>query len=586
MTALPPDQLHAIQAILAQQAPAQAEHIAQSITVTVQSSPIDTNAIARSLLIDGTATKTSSLDQLLLRTGQGDFLVKIPQAAMQQLLDNLPSRVTLQLRPGPNGLEAVLVMGSRTAQQIDQVVQSASSSVNSRQTLTTEIPKVGQVFQITVIPSTLLSNLLYNQNRATVSKLVQNPAAAQTALPTVNAQPQTLGEQTLGAIKNSGTQTQAAAGATALSAAPVQTNQEPIKNVNAGTAGSRNVYDKDSTQGNAQGNPQSGQQSKLPPPTGDEIVKIPLPINQTSLPQVLPLRIINVALPQQEMQSTAQSNDKPIIAVVRGTTPSGQPILTIDEQVVVVNTPKNWPIGAKLQVTLGAGAELVIDKEVKTAPTVFENLRQILEYVGQQNPLLVNEVKRFRIPLAQTGQIAGPLLFFLAAMQKGNVNAWLGNDIREVLEATGKHNLLVALKDEVEGGRMSALDTVGSAWKGTTVPYLDGDKLQQFRFYVHDDPRQQQKNQSQRDMARRFLIDVSLTRLGPIQIDGLVNQRKLDLIVRTVNSLPEELRHDLRLRFTHAMEEVRYTGSLVFHNNKQGWVEIKARQGQTLSKNL
>ncbi|MBY0428316.1 MAG: hypothetical protein K2Q32_03765, partial [Alphaproteobacteria bacterium] len=234
MSALPPDQLQAIQAVLAQQAPAQAEQIAQSIAVTVQSSPIDTNAIARALLIDGTATQTSSLDQLLLRTGQGEFLVRIPEAARQQIQDSLPSRVTLQLRPGPNGLEAVLVVGSRAAQQADQVQQSlASNAASSRQTLTAEIPKVGQVFQITVIPNALLSNLLYNQNRATASKLVQNPAAPQTSQPTVNTTPQAFGEQ---AAKSAGlsvqgaptqsasTQGTPAAAATPSNPAPVQTS--------------------------------------------------------------------------------------------------------------------------------------------------------------------------------------------------------------------------------------------------------------------------------------------------------------------------------------------------------------------------
>ncbi|MBY0428053.1 MAG: hypothetical protein K2Q32_02420, partial [Alphaproteobacteria bacterium] len=238
------------------------------------------------------------------------------------------------------------------------------------------------------------------------------------------------------------------------------------------------------------------------------------------------------------------------------------------------------------QVTIGAGAELVIDKEVKAAPAAFENLRQILEYFGQQNPVLINEVKRFRIPLAQTGQVAGPLLFLLAAMQKGNINAWLGNDVKEALEANGKHNLLVALKDEIEGGRQPAIDNMGTQWKGTNVPYLDGEQLKQFRFYVHDDPRQQKPNQNPREVARRFLIDVSLTRLGPIQIDGLVNQKKLDVIVRTQNTLPEELRNDLRFRFAHSLEEVRYTGALIFQTNKQGWVEIKSRHASTLSKNL
>ncbi len=575
MTALPPDQLHAIQAILAQQAPAQAEQIAQSIAVTVQSSPINVNALARALVIDGTATQTNAIDQLLLRTGQGDFLVKIPAAALQQLQDNLPSRVTLQLRPGPNGLEAVLVVGSRAAQQADQVQQSlASNAALSRQTLTSEIPKIGQVFQVTVLPSTLLSNLLYNQNRATAQKLVQNPAAPQTPQPATGLPPQTTADPLSGGVK----QQQSASPAPA-NPAPVQTNQNPINNLNEGTASSRNNYEQNSTQGN----PQQSQQ-KLPSPTGDQAVKIPLPINQTDRPQLLPIRILNVTTAQSEVPIAPI--DKSLVATVRGATPSGQPILTIDDQVVVVNANKNWPIGTKLQLSIGAGVELVTEKEPKGAPSVFQSLQQILEVLGQQNPVLINEVKRFRIAQGTTGQVAGPLLFFLSALKKGNLDTWLGHDVKEALELSGKHSLLAALKDEIEGGRAGAVDNMGTSWKGTTVPYLDGDKLQQFRFYVHQDNRQPKPGQSERDLARRFLIDVSLTRLGPIQIDGLVNQKKLDLIVRTVNGLPEDLRNDLRVRFAHAMEEVRYTGSLIFQTSKQGWVELKTRQGQTLSKNL
>ncbi len=574
MTALPPDQLQAIQAVLAQQSGAQAEHIAQSITVTVQSSPVDVNALARLLIIEGTASKATGLDQLLLRTGQGDFLLRLPQDALRQLQDNLPGRVTLQLRPGPNGLEAILVMGSRAAQASGQVEQSlASNAASSRQTLTTEIPKIGQVFQVTVLPSTLLSNLLYNQNKAAVLKQAPNLAGSvpQTQTPITTSTIQAGAEQTAGTVKEGENKT----AATTSTLTPLQTSQVPIKNLNEGTAASRNNYDKDSTQGQQQqAHGQAG--GKLPSPDADEALKIPLPINQTQKPQLLPLRILGVGT----------SDDKSLTAIVRGATPSGQPILTIDDQVAVVNTNKNWAVGTKIQIALGAGAELVTGKIEHQSPTSFESLRQIFEILSQQNPLLINEVKRFRIPNAATGQLAGGILFLLSAMQKGNPDAWLGNDIKDALEGLGKQSVLSALKSDFDNSKLAAMDSAGSPWRGTAVPYLDGDKLQQFRFFVHDDPRQKKPGQSERDIARRFLIDVSLTRLGPIQIDGLVHQRKLDLIVRTTNHLPEDLRNDLRFRFGHAMEEVKYNGSLIFQANKQGWVDIKTRPNEHLSKNL
>lgn len=585
MTALPPDQLQAIQAVLAQQGGAQAEHIAQSITVTVQSSPLDVNALARALLIEGTATKATGLDQLLLRTGQGDFLLRLPQDALKQLQDNLPGRVALQLRPGPNGLEAVLVVGTRAALAAGQVEQSlAANSALSRQTLTAEIPKIGQVFQVTVLPSTLLSNLLYNQNRASVLKQSPNLAgAAQTQTTQTAVNVQAGAEQAAGTVKGAdgkAAQTQAAP----ANAAAIQTSQTPIQTLNQGTAASRNNYEQNSTQGQQAQGQTPQQQGKLPAPDAGEALKIPLPL-ETAKPQLLPLRILNVASAAQELPVQG-ANDKSLTAIVRGTTASGQPILTIDDQVAVVNANKSWPVGTKIQVVLGAGAELVTEKVEKQFQTSFENLRQIIEILTQQNPILINELKRFRLPHAQSGQLAGGILFFLSALQRSNTDAWLGHDVRDALESMGKQSLLSSLKTEFEGSKMAAMDSAGSTWRGTHIPYLEGDKLQQFRFFVHDDPRQKKSGQTEREIARRFLIDVSLTRLGPIQIDGLVHQRKLDLIVRTINPLAEDLRNDLRFRFAHAMEEVKYNGSLIFQANKHGWVDIKTVPNQHLSKKL
>lgn len=581
MTALPPDQLQAIQAVLAQQAPAQAEQIAQSIAVTVQSSPVDVATLTRALVIEGTATQATALDQLLLRTGQGDFLLRTPENVRQLLQDNLPSRVSLQLRPGPNGLEAVLVIGTRAAQQAGQVEQSlATNSALSRQTLTSEIPKIGQVFQITVIPSALLSNLIYNQNKSSTQK--QAPGIQSASVQTTSAGQQAIplsAEDVVAGLKQP-SQSQN------VSTPPLQTNQPPVQTVNAGTASSRNNYDPNSTQGqpgNQSTPPQKSASSNLLSSNPQEALKLPLPVKEADLrPQLLPLRILNVA----DETAAVPFPDKATTAIVRGATPSGQPIITIDDQVAVVNTQKSWPVGTKLHVTLGAGAELVTEKEVRPTAISFEGLRQAIEFLAQQNPVLINEVKRFRLPQAQVGQLGGGILFFLAALQKNSLNAWLGNDVNEALETNDKRNILTALKQEFETSSQPALDNQGSSWRGTVIPYLEGDKLGQFRFYVHDDPRQKQHTANPRDMARRFLIDVSLSRLGPVQIDGLVHQKKLDLIVRTGNHLPDELRNDLRVRFGQAMEAIRYTGSLIFQANRTNWVELKTRSAQSLSRNL
>jgi hypothetical protein len=82
------------------------------------------------------------------------------------------------------------------------------------------------------------------------------------------------------------------------------------------------------------------------------------------------------------------------------------------------------------------------------------------------------------------------------------------------------------------------------------------------------------------------VVDVSLSRIGDVQLDGLVHKKKIDLIVRTENNFPEKLRNDLRNQFHTSMEEVRYTGTLMFHAHKQGWIDLKSATSEHVSRQL
>ena len=45
--------------------------------------------------------------------------------------------------------------------------------------------------------------------------------------------------------------------------------------------------------------------------------------------------------------------------------------------------------------------------------------------------------------------------------------------------------------------------------------------------------------------ATRFVVELELSRLGPLQLDGLVRQSRFDLIVRTTSPLAAEMRRDI-----------------------------------------
>jgi hypothetical protein len=60
------------------------------------------------------------------------------------------------------------------------------------------------------------------------------------------------------------------------------------------------------------------------------------------------------------------------------------------------------------------------------------------------------------------------------------------------------------------------------------------------------------------------MLDVELSRIGPLQIDGLVRDKRLDLVVRTREALPDEMRHDINRIFSDAGDITGFKGVLTF----------------------
>ena len=61
--------------------------------------------------------------------------------------------------------------------------------------------------------------------------------------------------------------------------------------------------------------------------------------------------------------------------------------------------------------------------------------------------------------------------------------------------------------------------------------------------------------------ANRFLIDLTLSRIGELQLDGLVRPRRFDLILRTHMPLPPEMRQEIGKLFQNSLETLGMTGA-------------------------
>jgi hypothetical protein len=248
------------------------------------------------------------------------------------------------------------------------------------------------------------------------------------------------------------------------------------------------------------------------------------------------LQVNAITPPSANVPATAGANQ--INATVIGTGPGGQLILKAGDTTLFVRQSVDLPVGTNLLITvaparLSTPALLPIMNTQEVSP-----LQQALMALGQIDPEIAQQVMNTVVPQPGANMPAA-LLFFMSAMKQG--------DMRN----------------------------------------SDG-QLQILNFYVHNSSHKSSAQDDGKDDAGkavsgpgasqvRFLIDMRLTRLGAIQLDGLVQTRKFDMMVRSETPLPFDLPKMLREGYLSRLDALGYSGSLNFQIGRQHWLVMQRK---------
>ena len=188
----------------------------------------------------------------------------------------------------------------------------------------------------------------------------------------------------------------------------------------------------------------------------------------------------------------------------------------------------------------------------------WPNLVETLAALHNTNAAVARNVATTRVPAAN-GQLASTFLFFLAALRGGDARRWLGDEATRTLERAGRRDLLTRLsKDFVEMAKLS--DDGAGDWRPVPLPFFDGEDLREMWMFT----RRQTNGEGDGDEATRFVIELELSRLGRLQLDGLVREGRFDLILRSERLLADELRRDLSDVMQTSLGATGVKGELVF----------------------
>lgn len=268
--------------------------------------------------------------------------------------------------------------------------------------------------------------------------------------------------------------------------------------------------------------------------------------------------------------------------VVQGTltlSAQAEPQLTISQpspfagQTLPLNLADNLhthiPAGSKLTVRIeasGAPASLVdisLPPSAERAQTLttlgnqWDSLQQGLNLLSAQSPALAQSL---RANLPQLAALLPGLITFTEALRRKDTESIFGKPVAATLRAMG-----VDLSSDVHQLSQLQQPQPDTSWRGTLFPYVEatGQDPRQGGFFW----RREKKDDARGATPTRFIMQLSLSQMGAVQLDGLVNYPNLWLKLRRTTPAEPGFVEGLQTLVASTLESYGLSGGIAVEVN-------------------
>lgn len=259
-----------------------------------------------------------------------------------------------------------------------------------------------------------------------------------------------------------------------------------------------------------------------------------------------------------------------LTGTVTGATPQGQTILSTPLGALVLERGSVPPTGSTIRFEVLSRAAPLTEAPLPPAvpsPSLAGPAREWPALVQALDALAVAVPEQAR-PINETvlprpgPELAAKVLFLLTALRAGPLSGWLGGDATTALSGGDRAPLLTRLGDDFAQMARGVAGDSTTEWRGFPVPIDVGGQLQQLRVFYRGE--RQRGGRRGGGAGTRILVDVELSRLGPLQLDGLVRGRTFDLIVRTPEPLARPVQNEITRIFVDSCTCTELQGEIAF----------------------
>lgn len=325
-----------------------------------------------------------------------------------------------------------------------------------------------------------------------------------------------------------------------------------------------------------------------------------------SQPSGAELKIITITPPSVGNAAAATLpplGDGQIEGTIIGQTRDGMAVIKTPMADFVLSTRINLPVGTTL--TLQATPLTLNDLAARLSanPAAISALLASFDpLAGDSWPaldeamaLLAQHKPDAAARMANTIPSPGPkmvptALFFLAALRLGIAENWLGAQTMQAMRDSGGRSTADKLTGDFGRIARQSGEALPGEWRGISMPLMYDSQLSQLQMFVrrHKDD---EGDGSTSGKTTRFIVNLNLSRLGGMQLDGLMHEalpakgidKRLDMVIRTNERLASSLMQDLQTAYAAGLKDSKMGGSLEFQASKKGWVDIDHRMADSRS---
>lgn len=327
---------------------------------------------------------------------------------------------------------------------------------------------------------------------------------------------------------------------------------------------------------------QTAMPSALTPTAGTGATATPAPLSSTpvGVPASTTPATSNTAAP---LTNTPLTGAGVISASVIGVEPSGETIVRTPIGTIKLFTASPPPLHSVLQIALVVPSHVAPSNippsqntPVPTTVSTFsalshdwQALREAHQLLAQSNQAMAQEFAG-RIPNTKS-KMVNSVLFFLSALKSGDMKHWMGS--RNIAELEAKSpNLMKRLGGDFDGVRSLSGERTEQSWQMLVFPLMHEDELNQVRCFYKED----ESGGKDEENGSRFVIEVSMSEIGEIQLDGLIRKPagklQFDLIVHSVKTLSDVIQTDIQSIFEQAADVGGFTGSIRFEPDPERFI--------------